>query len=126
MGFTTLEAATYTPARLNLADGEIAGNLDGGSAFHINLAEYPSPEQCKHLFKVVAASGCPYFCINVKGTACEHCDFIDPKTYHSCPKCGSLDIKHYTRVIGYVRFEENFSAERQVESGHRFYHWYKH
>lgn len=105
--------------RLFIADGPIASNLDGGSAFHINLLEFPSKENCKKLFETVAAAGCPFFCINVHGSSCCDCDFIDPRTFATCPDCGSRNMKYYTRVIGYVRFIDNFSKERQIEAKRR-------
>ena len=39
--------------------------LDGGSAYHCNLSEYPTQEGFKKLLKVAATEGCEYFCFNM-------------------------------------------------------------
>lgn len=97
--------------------------LDGGSALHLNLEEFPTKESYKKLYKIAAKVGCNYWTWNVKCTICEekNCGYIDKRTLDHCPKCGSKNISHGTRVIGYLRKINNFSPERQKEADKRFY-----
>lgn len=96
--------------------------LDGGSALHLNLEEYPTKETFSKLLKVVVKEGCPYFCTNVKVTICNSCGNISKHTDNYCVSCGSRDVDYATRVIGYLRRITNFSKDRQLEEAKRKYH----
>ncbi|WP_281561238.1 anaerobic ribonucleoside-triphosphate reductase [Thalassomonas sp. RHCl1] len=101
---------------------EITQYLDGGSALHLNLDESLSADAYVKLFDVAASTGCNYFCVNVKITICNECEKIDKQTRHHCRHCGSEDIDHGTRVIGYLKRVTAFSQGRQKEHGLRHYH----
>ena len=96
--------------------------LDGGSALHLNLEEYPTKEGYKKLYKLAAETGCNYWTTNIKVTCCEDCGYIDKRTLNACPKCGSKNITYATRIIGYLKKISSFSSERQKEEEMRFYH----
>lgn len=110
--------------KAKLHGSEVTKYLDGGSAYHINLAEYLDQEQYEKLFDMMANIGVNYFCINVKVTCCEekNCGYIDKRTLKKCSKCGSDNITHATRIIGYLRKITNFAEPRQLEEFRRFYH----
>ena len=95
--------------------------LDGGSALHMNLEEYPTKEGFKKLLNIAAKTGCNYFCFNIKVTICNECEYIDKQTKHECSKCGSKNIDYGTRVIGYLKRITNFSSSRQKEEKRRSY-----
>jgi len=95
--------------------------LDGGSAYHCNLEEYPTQEGFKKLLDVAAHTGCNYFCFNVKVTVCNTCGFINKRTLNHCTECNSTDIDYATRVIGYLKKVTNFSKDRQKEEKARYY-----
>lgn len=101
---------------------EINQYLDGGSALHLNLAEYPTEEGYMKLFELAAKTGCNYWTTNVAVTCCEDCGYIDKHTLHHCTKCGSKNVTWATRIIGYLRKITNFSEERQIEERMRYYH----
>lgn len=101
---------------------EITQYLDGGSALHLNLDEPLSADAYLKLFNVAAKTGCNYFCINVKITICNHCESIDKRTLQACSSCGSEDVDHGTRVIGYLKRVSSFSSGRQKEHNLRHYH----
>lgn len=101
---------------------EITQYLDGGSALHLNLDETLSTEAYLKLFNVAAATGCNYFCTNVKITICNECEKIDKRTLTQCDACGSDNIDHGTRVIGYLKRVTAFSQGRQKEHALRYYH----
>ncbi|TLU66417.1 anaerobic ribonucleoside-triphosphate reductase [Thalassotalea litorea] len=96
--------------------------LDGGSALHLNLEQSVSEKNALNLLNIAAATGCNYFCINVKITLCNSCEHIDKKTLQACPACQSTDIDHGTRVIGYLKRVSAFSKGRRQEHQRRHYH----
>ena len=100
---------------------EFMKGLDGGSAYHCNLDEYPSQEGFKKLLKIAATIGCEYFCFNIRITICNECSHIDKRTNWSCSNCGSKNIDHATRVIGYLKRVSAFSSDRQKEHTLRHY-----
>lgn len=96
-------------------------HLDGGSAVHINLEDYPNKETFKKLLNVAAVQGCKYFCFNVKVTVCNSCGYIDKHTLVQCSKCHSTNVDYATRVIGYLTRISNYSEARQQEEIRRAY-----
>lgn len=108
--------------KFSLHGTETSQFLDGGSAYHCNLEEYPSKETFKKLMRVAAVEGCNYYCFNIKVTCCEDCGHIDKQTRLQCSKCGSKNITYATRVIGYLKKISSFSQPRKVEESKRLYH----
>ena len=100
---------------------DTCGSLDGGSALHANLEEYPTKEGFKKLLTVSVKTGCPYFCFNIKITVCNDCGNIDKHTLQKCPKCNSTNIDYATRIIGYLKKISCFSAGRKIEAAKRHY-----
>ena len=107
--------------KFELHGKEFMQYLDGGSAYHCNLEEIPSKEAFKKLLDVAAIEGCDYFCFNIKITICNECDNIDKRTLYECPKCGTKNVDHGTRVIGYLKRVSAFSEARQKEHNLRHY-----
>ena len=101
---------------------DVVKYLDGGSALHLNLADYPTKEGYKQLFELAAKTGCNYWTTNIAVTVCEDCGFITKKTQHHCHRCKSRNVTWATRIIGYLRKITNFSEGRQVEAAMRHYH----
>ena len=101
---------------------EIVDYLDGGSACHLQLEEYPDKETYAKLLDIAAQVGCSYWTTNVKITICNQCGHIDKHTLKYCPSCGSADLDYATRIIGYLRRISNFSKDRQIEESKRYYH----
>lgn len=116
-----------TEEEVNIVDkfvlhgSEITQYLDGGSALHLNLAEYPTEEGYKKLFELAAKTGCNYWTTNIAVTCCEDCGYIDKRTLHHCSKCGSKKVSWATRIIGYLRKVTSFSEQRQIEESMRYY-----
>ncbi|WP_331458468.1 anaerobic ribonucleoside-triphosphate reductase [Aliidiomarina indica] len=101
---------------------ELIEYLDGGSALHLNLDEKMGTDGYLTLFNLAARTGCNYFCINVRITICNQCEGIDKRTLASCSHCGSDDVDHGTRVIGYLKRVSAFSEGRRKEHALRHYH----
>lgn len=107
--------------KFEMMGSKTCGSLDGGSAYHCNLEEYPNKETFIKLLNVAVKTGCPYFCFNIKITICNDCENIDKHTLQKCPKCGSENIDYATRIIGYLKRISSFSAGRKIEASKRFY-----
>ncbi|WP_374075246.1 anaerobic ribonucleoside-triphosphate reductase [Bdellovibrio bacteriovorus] len=116
------DMSTNALDKMELHGKEMMQYLDGGSALHLNLEEKLSAEGFYKLLKAAARSGCNYWCVNVKITICNECDFIDKRTLYRCPECHSENVDHATRVIGYLKRISAFSAARQKEAAQRYYH----
>lgn len=107
--------------KFNMHGNDYIKYLDGGSAYHCNLEEYPTKEGFKKLLNIAASTGCNYFCFNVKVTVCNDCNYINKQTKNNCTKCGSKNVDHATRIIGYLKRITNFSKDRQKEEKQRYY-----
>lgn len=107
--------------KLSLYDTDTLDNLDGGSACHQNMDEHPTKEGYSKILTNVFGVGCNYFTTNVPITCCNSCGFNSKQNIENCPKCGSEDIDHATRVIGYLKKVKSFSKDRQKEESRRFY-----
>ncbi|XOV79866.1 MAG: anaerobic ribonucleoside-triphosphate reductase [Aestuariibacter sp.] len=101
---------------------ELIQYLDGGSALHLNLEEKLSKTNALRLLNIAAQTGCNYFCINIKITICNSCQNIDKRTLSRCPACGSGNVDHGTRIIGYLKRVSAFSEARRHEHKLRHYH----
>ncbi|AHZ85092.1 anaerobic ribonucleoside-triphosphate reductase [Bdellovibrio bacteriovorus] len=108
--------------KMDLHGKEMMQYLDGGSALHLNLEERLTSDGFLKLIRAAALSGCNYWCVNIKITICNVCEHIDKRTLYKCSECGSQDIDHATRVIGYLKRVSAFSKSRQIEAAKRFYH----
>lgn len=108
--------------KFELHGKEITQYLDGGSALHLNLDEHYDADGYYKLICLAIKTGVPYFTTNVKSTCCEDCFHINKKTMDHCVKCGSTNISHATRIIGYLKKVKDFSQERREEHSRRIYH----
>ena len=108
--------------KFTLHGKEFTRFLDGGSALHLNLEQNLTEKNAFNLLNIAAATGCSYFCINVKITICNNCEHIDKRTLQACSSCHSTDIDHGTRVIGYLKRVSAFSQGRRAEHKRRYYH----
>ena len=107
--------------KFRLHGKEFTETLDGGVGCHINLEEHLSKEQYLKLIEFAVENGTSYFTFNIPNSECEDCHYIVKKPIKECPKCGSKNIKWYTRIIGYLRAIKNFGYERQIEASKRVY-----
>lgn len=110
--------------KMKLYSGDVSKYLSGGSAVHLNLEEYADKDSYYALMCVAAKLGVPYWCQNVAVTCCEEpaCKHINKHTTDHCVKCGSENVTHATRIIGYLKKINSFSKPRQIEASLRWYH----
>lgn len=107
--------------KLTLHGKKFTQYLDGGSAFHENLAEHLTQDQYKTIMIGAVKVGCPYFTFNIPNTICNVCDHISKHRLFQCEKCGSTDLDYITRIIGYLKRISKFSEARQIEASRRYY-----
>lgn len=120
--FYPVEDESYDPlTKMALQGTDFIGCLDGGSAYHCNLAEHLSKEQYRKLMDAAVELGCSYFTFNIPNFICNDCGHIDKRMLTKCPKCGSENYDYATRVIGYLKRIGNFPEPRQVEASKRVY-----
>lgn len=98
--------------------------LDGGAAAHINLDHHLSVEQYRKLLNYAGEVGCQYFTFNIPNCECDDCGFIAKQPFEKCPKCGSIHVSLWDRVIGYLSKIKNWSNPRQIEQKTRVYENY--
>lgn len=101
---------------------QVVQYLDGGSALHLNTAQYLTKKQYLQLFNIAGQCGTNYFTSNTLVTVCNTCGHIDKNTRTECSQCQSKDIDYATRVIGYLKKISSFSIDRQKEAAKRHYH----
>jgi len=101
---------------------ETLKHLDGGSAVHLNLDELPNKGTWLKIIDRATMYGTNYWTYNVRSTICNVCGFIDKRDLTKCSKCGTMDVDHATRIIGYLKRITSFSEARQVEAHRRWYH----
>jgi len=96
--------------------------LDGGVGLHCNLEEHLSKEQYLKLIDFAVENGTSYFTFNVPNSECTNpaCHHITKVPVDKCPKCGA-PVRHWTRVIGFLRPVDDFDKYRNFEAKRRFY-----
>ena len=94
---------------------------DGGSALHCNLEDHLSKDQYLKLIDFAIKNGTNYFTFNIPNSKCDDCGYITKHPIIKCPKCGSIHITQYSRVIGYLRPISSFGKDRQIEAAKRVY-----
>lgn len=99
----------------------IGDYLDGGSAAHLNLSEHLTAKQYEMILQYAANEGCQYLTFNVPNSECTDCGLITKHPIDKCPKCGSIKIAYYDRIIGYLTKISNWSDGRQKEQKTRVY-----
>ncbi len=108
--------------KFELHGGEIAQNLDGGQALHLNIAQLPDKEFFLWLRDLAGKKGTSYWTTNVMSTCCRECGNISFETKDECPYCGSTEVDYATRVIGFCKKLSSYSDARKEEHSRRYYH----
>lgn len=116
------DPSTNVLDKFRLHGREFTELLDGGVGLHCNLSEHLTAEQYEKLIDVAIKNGTTYFTFNIPNSECMNpeCHHIVKKPLDTCPRCGSR-MRHWTRVIGYLRPVENFDKYRKIEAEQRYY-----
>ena len=94
-------------------DGEIQRLMTGGSIVHINIDSKITKSQAKKLIEDSVKYGMAHFALNAVYVECKECGHVVKGYLDKCPNCGSTDLNHYSRVIGYFSHIEKWSKARR-------------
>lgn len=107
--------------KFRLHGKDFTGKMDGGVGCHVNLEEHLTKEQYLKLIDYAIKVGNSYFTFNIPNTQCDDCKSIYKYPLVKCPKCGSINMTQYTRVIGFMKAVKNFDHYRYIEANQRTY-----
>lgn len=95
-----------------MKDGYYNQLITGGGIVHAQIGERVTPKQAKSIIEFSIKSGCEHFALNAVYSVCDHghTTFGKQKT---CPICGSQNVDHYTRVVGFFTKVENWNPVRR-------------
>jgi ribonucleoside-triphosphate reductase len=110
--FVPLTANVPLTTRIAI-EGELMSTVSGGAITHINLDEkITNPEIMEKLITYVVSKGVTHFAINYGFTLCEN-NVAHAGLHESCPECGSENVEHLTRVVGYFVPVKSWTKKRQ-------------
>ena len=101
--------------KITMQGGQIAKSIDGGQASHINLEDNLDKEQYSKLLEYTVQVGNSFVTFNIPQTQCDDCGFIAKHPFKKCPKCSSVNVTPWTRIVGYLRPIKAWSEARQIE-----------
>ena len=97
-------------------EGEVQQEFTGGVMMHLFLAEQPDPKALRNLVqRIVVNTKVVYFSITPTITVCKKCGHSVTGYLHSCPKCGSESVDHWSRIVGYYRPVSNWNVGKKAE-----------
>lgn len=98
-------------------EGKFFQILDGGNIFHIWMGEEdPSPAALKEfIFKILTETNIGYFAFTKDFSICEPCGNQMNGIQTICTKCGSEDVKAYSRITGYIQDVSGWNAAKREE-----------
>lgn len=114
------DESTSVLDKFRLHGREFTELLDGGVGLHCNLKDHLTMEQYSKLMDFAIANGTSYYTFNIPNSECTECGHIIKYPVETCPKCGGR-MRHWTRVIGFLRPVECFDQYRYIEAQHRYY-----
>jgi ribonucleoside-triphosphate reductase len=112
--FVSLTSDVSLTDRIHI-EGQLMSAVSGGAITHINLDEkIENPEIMEKLITYVVSKGVTHFAINYGFTSCD--DGHNSAGLHDkCPDCGSENVEHLTRVVGYFVPIKSWTKKRQEE-----------
>jgi len=99
-----------------LLESEVQQEFTGGVMMHLFLAQQPDIKALKNLVRrIVENTKIVYFSITPTITVCRKCRYVVTGYYDKCPKCGSEDLEHWSRIVGYYRPVSNWNIGKKAE-----------
>jgi ribonucleoside-triphosphate reductase len=97
-------------------EGEVQKEFTGGVMMHLFLHEQPDPKALKNLiYRIVTNTKVVYFSITPTITVCKKCGRSVTGYVDSCPYCGSAELEHWSRIVGYYRPVSNWNPGKKAE-----------
>ena len=91
--------------------------LDGGNIFHLWMGESdPSPVALKEfIFKILKNTQIGYFTFTKDFSMCDACGNQMNGIKFACDKCGSDEVKAFSRITGYIQDVSGWNASKRQE-----------
>ena len=91
--------------------------VDGGNIMHIWLGEgNPDPEGLQELAMHIAKNTqTGYFAFTRDMTVCTHEGYVTSGLLENCPRCGSDEVQHLSRITGYLQSVEGWNKGKRQE-----------
>jgi len=98
-------------------EGKFFHVLDGGNIFHVWMGEQdPSPAALKDfIFNILDNTEIGYFAFTKDFSICEACGNQMNGIKTGCGRCGSDDVKAYSRITGYIQDVSGWNAAKRQE-----------
>lgn len=98
-------------------EGKFFHVLDGGNIFHVWMGEEdPSPVALKKfIFNILNNTEIGYFTFTKDFSLCEPCGLQMNGIKTVCERCGSDDVKAYSRITGYIQDVSGWNAAKLQE-----------
>ena len=98
-------------------EGKFFHVLDGGNIFHVWMGEEdPSPASLKEfVFNILNETEIGYFTFTKDFSLCEPCGKQMNGIKTTCDRCGSDDVKAYSRITGYIQDVSGWNAAKLQE-----------
>jgi anaerobic ribonucleoside-triphosphate reductase/intein/homing endonuclease len=91
--------------------------VDGGNIMHIWLGESnPDPEGLQELAMYIAKNTqTGYFAFTRDMTICTHEGYVTSGLLEKCPRCGSNEVQHLSRITGYLQSVDGWNKGKRQE-----------
>ncbi|MCX6677805.1 MAG: hypothetical protein NTU95_07675 [Methanothrix sp.] len=91
--------------------------VDGGNIFHIFMGEAtPDPQGLMDFgMRLARETQIGYFTFSRDMTVCLGCSQVSGGLEDKCPKCGSEDVDHISRITGYLQAVSGWNSAKRQE-----------
>jgi anaerobic ribonucleoside-triphosphate reductase len=91
--------------------------VDGGNIFHIFMGEAtPDPQGLMDFgMRLAKETQIGYFTFSRDMTVCLGCSQVSGGLEDKCPKCGSEDVDHISRITGYLQAVSGWNSAKRQE-----------
>ncbi len=117
--YTNQNTPPYTSYRLETQlyiESEVQPMFTGGVVKHIFVHRFVEPENVRKLITAVAENTkIVYYSYTPTQSVCLRCGYRTVALIWECPVCGSTDIEHWSRVVGYYRPVRSWNPGRRAE-----------
>jgi len=121
--FVPLEFPISLKERIEI-EGRFSDKLTGGSMCFINLDGMMDEQQSIALHRYVYENSMiNQWCPNYGWSVCDS-KHMNVGDHGHCPECGSINMQHFERVVGYLVNREHVNKAREVEMLNRVRHEY--
>ncbi|ABL77744.1 anaerobic ribonucleoside triphosphate reductase [Thermofilum pendens] len=97
-------------------EGYVQQEFTGGVMMHLFLHEQPDPKALRNLvYRIATNTKVVYFSITPTITVCRKCGRSTTGYLDGCPHCGSSEVEHWSRIVGYYRPVSNWNPGKKAE-----------